>query len=891
MNRFLVALMFCLAAAPLAAQTAAQSQQAQLRLVVVDETGAGIPNATIVVTPAAGEPLTVMSDDRGLATIPALTQGPVQLHVEFPGFNSYDATVTLRRGANNQTVTLGIAGLVEEVEVSDLASLDDRSGNSQTTTLEQDEIDTLPDDPDELAEVLRQMTGGSGAVFQVNGFRGGRLPSREEIRQIRFRTNSFSADNHDAGRTQIEIITRPNVREWSGNANMGLRTNAFNAKNAFARTETPEEFRRFNMGFRGPIVAGKTSMRLSLDGNRSFDTPAIYALNEDGSIYRDQVRRPTESTNVTLGIEHALSNSQTLRLEYRRGQNEATNQSVGDFTLPERATSRAGNEDQVRFQIQGLIGKATLHELRVQVNRQANRAWSLTEGPSINVIETFYKGGAGIDSHGSSRTLEVADNVDFNIGRAHAMRVGLLFEGGSYNNFDARNAAGTFTFSDIDAYRAGTPVQFTQRNGQVDTAFSQYQLGLYWQDDIRINRNLSFSVGVRQEMQSLVDDKLNLMPRLGFSWNAPAAVVFRGGYGIFYDWYEANLYDQTLRVNGVSQRDLLILNPGYPNPFVGASPTILPGGRIQESPDLSMPYIHQASIGAERAITQNLQAQASYQMLRGRNLMRSVNVNAPDASGVRPEPTIGTVTQFESTGRSTSDRLNVSLNYRVPARRLFLGGNYTLGQVKNHADSATSLPANSLDPDAEWGPSFQDVRHRVNFNFNMPFVFGTRASVNGNAQSAAPYNITTGRDDNLDGVVNDRPAGVSRNAARGAARFDMSLRLSRQISFGPARTTPGGPGGRQGAGGGGRPAAAPSSGPALQQGPGGRGGGQGGPGGGNPFDGGNGRFSAEVWIAANNVLNRVNYVNFVGNIQSPFFGSATSAAAPRRIEIGLNFRF
>ena len=56
------------------------------------------------------------------------------------------------------------------------------------------------------------MAGGSGAVFQVNGFRGGRLPSRDEIRQIRFRTNSFSADNHDAGRTQIEIITRPNVR-------------------------------------------------------------------------------------------------------------------------------------------------------------------------------------------------------------------------------------------------------------------------------------------------------------------------------------------------------------------------------------------------------------------------------------------------------------------------------------------------------------------------------------------------------------------------------------------------------------------------------------------------------------------------------------------------------
>ena len=150
-------------------------------------------------------------------------------------------------------------------------ALDDRSGNAQTTTLEQSEIDALPDDPDELAEVLQQMTGGSGATFQVNGFRGGRLPSRDEIRQIRFRTNSFSADNHDAGRTQIEIITRPNVREWSGNANMGLRSDVLNARNAFAESETPEQFRRFNMS--ASAVRSWPARRrcgFGVDGNRQY---------------------------------------------------------------------------------------------------------------------------------------------------------------------------------------------------------------------------------------------------------------------------------------------------------------------------------------------------------------------------------------------------------------------------------------------------------------------------------------------------------------------------------------------------------------------------------------------------------------------------------------------
>ena len=43
-------------------------------------------------------------------------------------------------------------------------------------------------------------------------------------------------------------------------------------------------------------------------------------------------------------------------------------------------------------------------------------------------------------------------------------------------------------------------------------------------------------------------------------------------------------------------------------------------------------------------------------MIRGFNQLRARNVNAPDASGLRPEPTVGTVTQIESTGRSHIDQ-------------------------------------------------------------------------------------------------------------------------------------------------------------------------------------------------------------------------------------------
>jgi hypothetical protein len=867
-------------APPLLAQGPAQPQ---LRLTVVDQTNAGVPGATVRVTRPDGTQVTVTTNDRGQVTVPALPLGTVQLHVEFPGFEPFDAPFTLARATNDATVTLLIEGFKEEVLVDDLAAAtDDRSGNSLTTTLEAEDIAELPDDPDELAQVLEQMTGGAGAVFQVDGFRGGTLPPRDEIRQIRFRVNSFSADNHDAGRVQVQIITRPNVRTWSGNANFGLRSDVLNARNAFAREQTPELFRRFSAGMRGPIVNGRTSLRLNVDGNRSFDSGTIVAQLEDRSTLASQFRRPVEATNFTLGIEHALTDDQTLRVEYRREQDNRQNQGVGDFNLLERASTRRGTESRFRTSVQGLFANRILNQTRVEVNVDESESESMSSAPTIRVIDAFTRGGAGVASQNTTKTFQVANDTDFTRG-LHVMRAGFELDVANFREFDARNAAGTFTFSSLDNFLAGRPDTFTQRLGTAETSFTYYQLGLYWQDDIRLNRTLSISLGARQEMQSYIDDWLNVMPRLGFTWNPGGSrTAIRGGYGIFYDWYEASLHDQTIRVDGELQRDLLILDPGYPDPTGGVAAEVLPGGRVQADPNLKMPYVQQTSIGIERPIGPALTLQSSYQWQRGYNQLRSRNVNAPNELGLRPEPNVGTVTQIESTGRSKSDRLTFNANYRIPQRNIFFNVGYTLSQVKNHANNATSLPANSLDPDADWGPASQDIRHRLFTTVNYTFPFRVRVNLMNQFSSAAPYTITTGSDDNRDGVSNDRPAGVSRNTERSASRWETNLRITRIFGFGGPRSVEGGGG--------------PGGGGGFPQG-GFGGGGRGGPGGGRPGGGGGGgnnkdqRFSVELYAQASNLLNRVNYGNFSGNLRSSFFGRPTSAGPARRVEVGLNFRF
>ncbi len=66
---------------------------------------------------------------------------------------------------------------------------------------------------------------------------------------------------------------------------------------------------------------------------------------------------------------------------------------------------------------------------------------------------------------------------------------------------------------------------------------------------------------------------------------------------------------------------------------------------------------------------------------------------------------------------------------------------------------------------------------------NTDVKAGFRLNMNVRAQSASPYNITTGLDENRDGQTNERPAGVVRNSGRGepTANVDMGIVWERSV--------------------------------------------------------------------------------------------------------------
>ena len=155
-----------------------------------------------------------------------------------------------------------------------------RRDNGFTQTLTQDEIDALSDDPDEMADQLAQMAGPGAQIF-VDGFRGGRLPPKDQIQQIRFNTNSFSAEYHEAGMVRVEVITRPGMGGWRGRVNFGFRDESLNASNAFAPTKRPPSRARYSVSFQGPLVKGKTGISMSVDGNDTYDSRTIVAQAAD----------------------------------------------------------------------------------------------------------------------------------------------------------------------------------------------------------------------------------------------------------------------------------------------------------------------------------------------------------------------------------------------------------------------------------------------------------------------------------------------------------------------------------------------------------------------------------------------------------------------------------
>jgi hypothetical protein len=859
--RILLSLLFLL----VAASSYAQPRPGTLRVIVRDATDLTIPGAAVTITSEDGQTRTVAANESGEARFEAVAPGNYLAHVEFPGFTPLDVKdLRVRPGAQtNRNVVLQIAGLAEEIEV--LPDVEDTQlMGAFTEQLTAEQIAALPDDPDELAQVLQQIVG-EDADIRVNGFAGGRLPPGVQIQEVRVRYDDASGSGN--GGPRIEVRTRPGSGGWRNTFNMNMRDDALNARNAFSGERPSGQTRQYAWTLNGPLVRNRTGMALSIDRAESQEQQAIRAARPDG-IFSALVSQPDTRTGVEFEIEHALTNAQELRFDFNYRHSNGLNQGLSEFDLPERGYTRVDSDGEIRLRHRTTIRRQWVNDLRVQYEWQDSRAEGASDAQTIRVLDAFTMGGAQISGGRRSRDFQLENEFEFTVKRAHQMAFGAEINGRSYSVDEVRNANGTFTFASLEAYRDRIPTTYTQRAINPSGSYSLYQFSWYLQDSYRINRNLMLSGSLRHDMQTHLSDWANFAPRASINWTLPdRKTTVRASVGIWQQFFDGGLYEQTLWADGQRQRDIVISSPGFPDPFAGGVPLAAqPSSIVRAHPDIVMPYTRRATLGVDRTLTGWARVRAAYSQQIGRNLFRSRDLNAP-IGGVRPDLTLRNITLLESTAHSEARSLEVNLMLNHRPRRLTANLRYSLGESLNETDGALTLPPDSFDLSREWGPSRQDIRHRFSVSMNTNLKAGFRTNIFFRAQSASPYNITTGLDENRDGQTNERPLGSVRNSGRGAptANLDMGLvwehSVGRRVNVSAQR---GGGGGGQGGGGG-------------RGGSGGR--------------AGDGFVRFEIFARASNVLNIVNPQNFGGVVGSPFFGLPTSASAARRVMIGTRLFF
>ena len=341
----------------------------------------------------------------------------------------------------------------------------------------------------------------------------------------------------------------------------------------------------------------------------------------------------------------------------------------------------------------------------------------------------------------------------------------------------------------------------------------------------------------------------------------------------------------------------------------------------QVDPDLQIPTVYVIGTQVERQLPRNITMFVGFYNIRITHVIRARDVNAPlpftitelTPNGRRPDPTQGDVFRYEASGQFNQRQFFVGFNSRL-SRMFQLSGNYSLSKTTNDSDGqgSTLFPMNSYDLSGEFGRSSFDIRHRFTVfgTVNLPWwkVVMNPFVV---ANTGPGFNITTGQDRNLDRQFNERPSFaaanadcnaqnirctrfgnfnltplpgetiIPRNFGQAPGSFVVNLRLSRAFQFGvinrgnaaaakPAATTGGaGTGDKRPVGGPGGPSLAAGGGGAAKVaaiGPQGGGGG-----GGTPSEK---RYTLNVSLNFQNVLNHVNLSTPVGNLASPSFGES-----------------
>jgi hypothetical protein len=434
-------------------------------------------------------------------------------------------------------------------------------------------------------------------------------------------------------------------------------------------------------------------------------------------------------------------------------------------------------------------------------------------GSNFSNVGTSGGGGGLIDN-----TYSYIDNLTWQKGK-HTLSMGVQAmryqnnypTGNNYGYLGSFNYSGSFTDNpspdvtngqgySVADFMLDRVTQAAVTLASINVGQRQWRTAEFFADDWHVLPNLTLNVGVRYEIdepwveennktgnvdlttgQTIYADHVpvgapagsgvcknrgcydynfrQVMPRLGFAYQASDRFVVRGGYGAT-SFYESNSYNQRLTsiTPFIQAVNIVAVTPSYTAPSVasqggrarpnatgvlsgGAPRTVEDGYNYTDPSDLSLSgsynvypqniqpaYVQEWSLTTEYALTRTTSLQVGYIGEQGQHIEDYGNVNQwtvqgdPTSAPYYSNPNFGSgsllITEsraamnfqaMESTLRQrASHGLEFTLNYTYGKALTNSLGNYAL-----NVNGFSGAFENYYNGHADWGPAGYDVRHNV----------------------------------------------------------------------------------------------------------------------------------------------------------------------------------
>ncbi len=805
----------------LAAALPANAQSASLRGRVTDGTGAVVPGAQVAATSVSGTVLSTSSAPDGSYALTGIPSGSYRVEAKFTGFEMKSPVPFVARG---QDATLDLAmtvrAVVEKVTVqadqSPTVSVES-SNNASALVLSGSQLDSLSDNPDDLAADLQALAGPSagpsGGAFYIDGFSTGEMPPKESIREIRINQNPFSPEYDSLGLGRIEIFTKPGSEQFHGSAFFNIGSALLNSRNPYAAVKAPFLLREYGVSLTGPLNQ-RASYTLDARGDDTDNGAVINGATLDPttlaivSPYTDVYSVAQHRILVTPHVDYQLSENNTVSVRYRVTQSDIPDSGLGGFNLVESAYRAQSLAQTTQIIETAVLNQNAINETRFQFFNVSSSSVPVNTGASIQVLNAFTGGGSQVgNSSDVQRDFEL-QNVSTITHEPDTWHFGTRLRSTVENNISQQNFNGSFTFgggtvpelnsnnqpvmdsngnpvlipiTSIQQYQrtlvlqkdgytnsqiqslGGGASQFSLSTGNPLISASQFDLALFVENTWKVQPNLTVDLGLRYEMQNNIRDHGDFAPRVALAWSPKRSrqkLVLRGGFGIFYSRFALANTLTALRYNGVTQQQYVVNSPNYYPTIPSASSlaSSLSGQVIQQNaPSLRAPYLMQTMLSVERQLPLHTVLAVSYSNSHGLHQLRSEDINAPVSSGgPYPMGNNDPVFQAQSSGLYNQNLLITNVKSQIAAD-ISLFGSYTFGKTMSNTDGISTFPANPYSMEGEYGPASTDVRNFETFGGTIQSLWNTTWSPLLTVTSGTPFNITVGRDLYGTTLFNGRP--------------------------------------------------------------------------------------------------------------------------------------